>query len=184
VLSGCSSASLGAPKLRVDGYDAGLADGRASAVVATEWSTPDDVGVFFRRFYREMQTLGIARTPPMRCAPRRSQRYSRATGARIPAFWAAYFVWGITDVTHSEACPGLPIPSLRRARRGRTGLFWWRASGQRAQRHGGAVPRLLTRVRYYLCRHLGPQDLDDKVHDTFLIVVQPSKKENCANRTA
>jgi RNA polymerase sigma-70 factor (ECF subfamily) len=27
-------------------------------------------------------------------------------------------------------------------------------------------------VRYYLCRQLGPQDLDDKVHDTFLIVVQ------------
>jgi len=27
-------------------------------------------------------------------------------------------------------------------------------------------------VRYYLCRHLGAQELDDKVHDTFLIVVQ------------
>ncbi len=27
-------------------------------------------------------------------------------------------------------------------------------------------------VRFYLCRQLGPQELDDKVHDTFLIVVQ------------
>jgi RNA polymerase sigma-70 factor (ECF subfamily) len=27
-------------------------------------------------------------------------------------------------------------------------------------------------VRFYLCRQLGPQDLDDRVHDTFLIVVQ------------
>lgn len=27
-------------------------------------------------------------------------------------------------------------------------------------------------VRYYLCRHLGSQELDDRVHDTFLIVVQ------------
>lgn len=27
-------------------------------------------------------------------------------------------------------------------------------------------------IRYYLCRHLGQQELDDKVHDTFLIVVQ------------
>lgn len=27
-------------------------------------------------------------------------------------------------------------------------------------------------IRYYLCRHLGPQELDDKVHDTFVIVVQ------------
>src|SRR5262245_61870689 len=27
-------------------------------------------------------------------------------------------------------------------------------------------------VRFYLCRQLGPQDLDDRVHDTFVIVVQ------------
>jgi len=27
-------------------------------------------------------------------------------------------------------------------------------------------------VRFYLCRQLGPQDLDDRVHDTFLIVTQ------------
>lgn len=27
-------------------------------------------------------------------------------------------------------------------------------------------------VRFYLCRQLGPQELDDRVHDTFLIVVQ------------
>lgn len=27
-------------------------------------------------------------------------------------------------------------------------------------------------IRYYLCRHLGAQELDDKVHDTFLIVLQ------------
>lgn len=27
-------------------------------------------------------------------------------------------------------------------------------------------------VRFYLCRQLGPEELDDRVHDTFLIVVQ------------
>jgi RNA polymerase sigma-70 factor (ECF subfamily) len=27
-------------------------------------------------------------------------------------------------------------------------------------------------IRFYLCRHLGPQELDDKVHDTFVIVLQ------------
>jgi RNA polymerase sigma-70 factor (ECF subfamily) len=27
-------------------------------------------------------------------------------------------------------------------------------------------------IRFYFCRQLGPQELDDKVHDTFLIVVQ------------
>lgn len=33
--------------------------------------------------------------------------------------------------------------------------------------------RLFARgIRFYLCRQLGPQELDDKVHDTFLIVVQ------------
>jgi len=33
--------------------------------------------------------------------------------------------------------------------------------------------RLFSRgIRYYLCRHLGPQELDDRVHDAFLIVVQ------------
>ena len=27
-------------------------------------------------------------------------------------------------------------------------------------------------IRYYFCRHLGPQELDDRVHDAYLIVVQ------------
>jgi RNA polymerase sigma-70 factor (ECF subfamily) len=27
-------------------------------------------------------------------------------------------------------------------------------------------------IRFYLCRHLGSQDLDDRVHDTFLVVSQ------------
>lgn len=31
-------------------------------------------------------------------------------------------------------------------------------------------------IRFYLCRQLGPQDLDDKVHDTFLIVVQAIRR--------
>ena len=31
-------------------------------------------------------------------------------------------------------------------------------------------------IRYYLCRHLGVQDLDDKVHDSYLIVVQAIQK--------
>src|SRR5882762_3797908 len=31
-------------------------------------------------------------------------------------------------------------------------------------------------VRFYLCRQLGPQELDDKVHDTFLIVVEAIRK--------
>jgi RNA polymerase sigma-70 factor (ECF subfamily) len=31
-------------------------------------------------------------------------------------------------------------------------------------------------IRFYFCRQLGPQELDDKIHDTFLIVVQAIRK--------
>jgi RNA polymerase sigma factor (sigma-70 family) len=31
-------------------------------------------------------------------------------------------------------------------------------------------------VRFYLCRQLGPQDLDDRVHETFLIVAQAIRR--------
>jgi RNA polymerase sigma-70 factor, ECF subfamily len=32
-------------------------------------------------------------------------------------------------------------------------------------------------IRYYLCRHLGPKDLEDRMHDTFLIVVQAIRRD-------
>jgi RNA polymerase sigma-70 factor (ECF subfamily) len=31
-------------------------------------------------------------------------------------------------------------------------------------------------IRFYLCRQLGPQELDDRLHDTFLIVVQTIRR--------
>ena len=27
-------------------------------------------------------------------------------------------------------------------------------------------------IRFYLCRQLGPQELDDKIHDTFLVLLR------------
>jgi RNA polymerase sigma factor (sigma-70 family) len=37
--------------------------------------------------------------------------------------------------------------------------------------------RLFARgIRFYLCRQLGPQELDDKIHDTFLIVVNAIRR--------
>jgi RNA polymerase sigma factor (sigma-70 family) len=37
--------------------------------------------------------------------------------------------------------------------------------------------RLFARgIRFYLCRQLGAQELDDKVHDTFLVIVQAVQK--------
>ena len=33
--------------------------------------------------------------------------------------------------------------------------------------------RLFSRgIRFFICRHLGPQELDDRVHDTFIVVVE------------
>ena len=65
----------------------------ASAVVATVWSTPDDDGIFFRSFYRELQdspshdpadALRLAQVAALGSGGWRSN----------PAFWAAYFVLG------------------------------------------------------------------------------------------
>lgn len=40
-----------------------------------------------------------------------------------------------------------------------------------------ALYKLFSRgIRFYLCRQLGPQELEDKVHDTFLIVVNAIKR--------
>ena len=33
-----------------------------------------------------------------------------------------------------------------------------------------------TGIRFYLCRHLGPQDLDDRVHEAFLTITQSIRK--------
>jgi RNA polymerase sigma factor (sigma-70 family) len=33
-----------------------------------------------------------------------------------------------------------------------------------------------TGIRFYLCRELGPQDLDDKVHDAFLTITQSIRR--------
>lgn len=40
-----------------------------------------------------------------------------------------------------------------------------------------ALYRIFARgIKFQICRHLGPQDLDDKVHDCFLIVVQAIRR--------
>lgn len=53
----------------------------------------------------------------------------------------------------------------------------WAALVARVQaNHHAAVEELYgifsRGIRFFLCRQLGPQELDDRVHDTFLIVVQ------------
>jgi len=77
----------------------------------------------------------------------------------------------------AKLSPG-PYPdagSTRDARDPSTAVNWSVLVDQ--VRHGEDVGmeqlyRLFSRgIRYYLCRQLGAQELDDKVHDTFLIVV-------------
>jgi CHAT domain-containing protein len=94
VLSGCSSgAGAARPGAGLMGLTRAWLMAGARAVVATEWQTPDDVGVFFRRFYRRLRSssagdpaaaLEAAQIETIRSHDWRSQ----------PAFWAAYFAMG------------------------------------------------------------------------------------------
>lgn len=57
----------------------------------------------------------------------------------------------------------------------------WAALVARIQQHDPSAMEELYQVfnkgmRYYLCRQLGSQDLDDKVHDCFLVVVQAIRR--------
>jgi CHAT domain-containing protein len=94
VLSGCGSgAAMARPGAGLMGMTRAWLMAGARAVVATEWSTPDDVGVFFGRFYRRLQrsastdpaeALQAAQIETLRSGDWRSQ----------PGFWAAYFAVG------------------------------------------------------------------------------------------
>jgi CHAT domain-containing protein len=94
VLSGCASgAALARPGAGLMGMTRAWLMAGARAVVATQWSTPDDVGVFFGRFYRRLlhsatldpaDALRVAQLETLRSGGWRSQ----------PAFWAAYFALG------------------------------------------------------------------------------------------
>ena len=81
----------------------------------------------------------------------------------------------MTEQTHiipalhaPEARPPQPLPN-------------WRELVDRIRADEGAAMEELYAVfsrgvRFYLCRQLGPQELEDKVHDTFLIVVQAIRR--------
>jgi CHAT domain-containing protein/tetratricopeptide (TPR) repeat protein len=94
VLSGCSSgAGTVRPGAGLMGLTRAWLMAGARAVVATEWATPDDVGVFFRRFYRQLrdsstrdpaEALRAAQIEALRSHDWRSQ----------PSFWAGYFALG------------------------------------------------------------------------------------------
>jgi len=39
-------------------------------------------------------------------------------------------------------------------------------------------------IRFYFCRQLGAQEVDDKVHDTFVLVVQAIRRYELRDRHA
>ncbi len=92
--------------------------------------------------------------------------------------------------THDETA-GDPVDGLRRKQEAEHGVsdtapvgypYDWKELVDRI-RLGDTVAmeelyRLFSKgIRFYLCRQLGPQELDDRVHDTFLIVVQAIQRE-------
>ena len=94
VLSGCSSgAAVARPGAGLMGLTRAWLMAGARAVVATAWPTPDDVGVFFGRFYRRLQR---AETRDSAVALQAAQIETlRAGGWRSqPRFWAAYVAFG------------------------------------------------------------------------------------------
>jgi len=94
VLSGCSSGAASVrPGAGLMGLTRAWLMAGTRAVVATEWATPDDVGVFFRRFYQQLrrsslgdpaEALRMAQIEALRSHDWRSQ----------PSFWAGYFALG------------------------------------------------------------------------------------------
>ncbi len=94
VLSGCSS-GVGAarPGTGLMGLTRAWLMAGARAVVATEWQTPDDVGVFFHRFYRQLQSSS-SRDPASALEAAQIETIQSHDWRSKPAFWAAYFATG------------------------------------------------------------------------------------------
>jgi RNA polymerase sigma-70 factor (ECF subfamily) len=85
----------------------------------------------------------------------------------------------ITDDRSHEMLPG--VEAAENTDDGRNVPVDWQDLVMRIQRGEDSgmedLYRLFGRgIRFYLCRQLGMQELDDKVHDTFLIVVQAIRR--------
>ena len=82
--------------------------------------------------------------------------------------------------TPAEAAPSTDRPRESNARTNLSPAEWATLVNQiKAGENSGMeqLYKLFSRgIRYYLCRQLGPQELEDKVHDTFLIVVNAIKR--------
>src|SRR5713101_5412449 len=73
---------------------------------------------------------------------------------------AVYTVHFIPSSCNRKSRNGTPPPKAGRARALSQQLYKLFSKG----------------IRFYLCRQLGPQELDDKVHDTFVVVVMAIRR--------
>jgi CHAT domain-containing protein/tetratricopeptide (TPR) repeat protein len=97
VMSGCSSAAGRiVPVAGLLGLARAWMAAGASAVVATQWPTPDDTGELFASFYGHLRDSDRADTVAPAEALRRAQvDMLRSGGARAePGYWAAYEILG------------------------------------------------------------------------------------------
>jgi CHAT domain-containing protein len=94
VLSGCSSGAAPArPGEGLMGLTRAWLMAGARAVVATEWATPDDVGVFFRRFYQQLRGSSI-HDPAEALQAAQIEALRSHDWRSHPSFWAGYFAVG------------------------------------------------------------------------------------------
>jgi CHAT domain-containing protein len=94
VLSGCSSGAAAVrPGAGLMGLTRAWLMAGARAVVATEWATPDDVGVFFRRFYQQLRVSSI-RDPAEALRAAQIEALRSHDWRSKPSFWAGYFALG------------------------------------------------------------------------------------------
>jgi CHAT domain-containing protein len=94
VLSGCSSGTATArPGAGLMGLTRAWLMAGARAVVATRWTTPDDVGVFFRSFYQQLRR-SPARDPAEALRAAQIEALRSHDWRSQPKVWAAYFALG------------------------------------------------------------------------------------------
>jgi CHAT domain-containing protein len=94
VLSGCSSGAAAArPGAGLMGLTRAWLMAGARAVVATRWTTPDDVGVFFRSFYQQLRR-SPAGDPAEALRAAQIEALHSHDWRSEPRFWAAYFALG------------------------------------------------------------------------------------------
>jgi CHAT domain-containing protein len=94
VLSGCSSGAAAVrPGAGLMGLTRAWLMAGARAVVATVWATPDDVGVFFRRFYQQLRRSSL-RDPAEALRAAQIEAIRSHDWRSQPSFWAGYFALG------------------------------------------------------------------------------------------